>query len=121
VRLFLCDDNAQYRQLARLAFEQAGHEVVGEAANGAEVLDRAPAAEADGVLLDLTMPGLSGLEALPQLRATLPGARIVVLTTGQAPDERRRALTAGADALIVKPERIFTLGDELRTALGELA
>ena len=44
-----------------------------------------------------------------------------MLTTGQAPDERRRALTAGADALIVKPERIFTLGDELRTALGELA
>jgi CheY-like chemotaxis protein len=120
VRLFLCDDNAQYRQLARLAFEQAGHEIVGEAGNGAEALERAQAVAADVVLLDLNMPVMGGLEALPQLRATLPGARIVVLTTGQAPDERRRALTAGADALIVKPERIFSLAEELRTALAAL-
>jgi CheY-like chemotaxis protein len=120
VRLFLCDDNAQYRQLARLALEQAGHEVAGEAGNGAEALDRAPGTAADVVLLDLNMPVMNGLDALPHLRARLPGARIVVLTTGQGPDERRRALAAGADALIVKPERIFALADELRTALAAL-
>lgn len=120
MRLFLCDDNAQYRQLARLALEKAGHEIAGEAGNGKEALERAPAAAADIVLLDLNMPVMNGLDALPHLRATLPGARIVVLTTGQAPEERRRALAAGADAIIVKPERIFTLADELHTTLASL-
>ena len=118
MRLFLCDDNPQYRELARLALERAGHEIAGEAANGEEALDRAPAAAADIVLLDLNMPVLNGLDALPRLRATLPGVPIVVLTTGQRSDERRRALAAGADAVIVKPERIFALADELRTALA---
>lgn len=120
MRLFLCDDNAQYRQLARLALEKAGHEIAGEAGNGQEALERAPAAAADIVLLDLNMPVMNGLDALPHLRATLPGARIVVLTTGQAPEERHRALAAGADATIVKPERIFTLADELHTTLASL-
>lgn len=120
MRVFLCDDNAQYRQLARLALEQAGHEIAGEAGNGEEALDRAPSAAPDIVLLDLNMPVMNGLTALPRLRATLPGARIVVLTTGQAPDERHQALSAGADAFIVKPERILTLGDDLRAALAAI-
>jgi two-component system secretion response regulator SsrB len=120
MRLFLCDDNPQYRQLARIALETAGHEIVGEAGDGREVLDRAPEAAPDIVLLDLNMPVMNGLEALPRLRETLPATRIVVLTTGQSPDERRRALGAGADALIVKPERLYTLGAELETALASM-
>jgi DNA-binding NarL/FixJ family response regulator len=117
MRLFLCDDNAQYRRLARMAFERAGHEIVGEAGDGQEALDRAPQAGVDVLLLDLNMPRLNGLDALPRLRAALPAASIVVLTTGHAPDERRRALEAGADAFIVKPDRVFSLGDELSAAL----
>jgi DNA-binding NarL/FixJ family response regulator len=118
MRLFLCDDNAHYRRLARIAFERAGHEIVGEAANGQEALDLAPAAGADVVLLDLNMPLMNGFEALPRLRDVLPGTKVVVLTTGQAPDERRRALDIGADAFIVKPDRVFALGDELEAALA---
>jgi DNA-binding NarL/FixJ family response regulator len=118
VRLFLCDDNPQYRHLARIALERAGHEIVGEAGGGQEAIDRAPACAPDVLLLDLNMPGMNGFEALPQLRAVLPRARIVVLTTGQAPDDRRRALAAGADGFVVKPERLFTLGDELSAVLG---
>lgn len=118
MRLFLCDDNAEYRHLARLAFQRAGHEIVGEAGDGREALDLAPQTEADVVLLDLNMPVMGGLEALPLLRDALPRTRIVVLTTGHAPEDRRRALAAGADALIVKPDRIFSLGDELSAALA---
>lgn len=118
MRLFLCDDNAPYRRLARLAFERAGHQIVGEAGNGREAIDLAPEAGADVVLLDLNMPVMNGFEALPQLRASLPRTSIVILTTGQAPDERRRAFEAGADAFIVKPDRILTLGDELAAALA---
>ena len=118
MRLFLCDDNPQYRHLARIALERAGHEVVGEAGGGQEAIDRAPACAPDVVLLDLNMPGMSGFEALPRLRAVLPATRIVVLTTGQADDDRRRALEAGADGFVVKPLRLFTLGDELSAVLA---
>jgi CheY-like chemotaxis protein len=120
MRVFLCDDNAPYRHLARLALERAGYEVVGEAGDGREALELAPDAAPDVVLLDLNMPVLGGLEALPRLRATLPRARIVVLTTGQAPEERGWALDAGADELLVKPDRVLTLGDELRDALASI-
>jgi len=117
MRLFLCDDNAQYRQLARIVLERAGHDVVGEAGDGREAIELAPDAQADVVLLDLNMPRMNGFEALPALRSALPRTSIVVLTTGQAPDERRRALDAGADAFLVKPDSVFALGDALAGAL----
>ena len=118
MRLFLCDDNPQYRRLARIALERAGHEVVGEAGSGQDAIDRAPECAPDVVLLDLNMPGMSGFDALPPLRAALPDTPIVILTTGQAQDDRQRALGAGADGFIVKPERLFALGDALASALG---
>jgi DNA-binding NarL/FixJ family response regulator len=120
MRLFLCDDNAQYRQLARVVLQRAGHEIVGEAGDGAEAIERAPQCDPKVVLLDVNMPNLNGLDALPELRDALkPEAKIVVLTTGQSPHERRRALEAGADGFIVKPERVFTLDEKLRAVLDE--
>jgi two-component system, chemotaxis family, chemotaxis protein CheY len=117
MRLFLCDDNAGYRLLARRVLEQAGHEVVGEAGDGQAAIEKAPATSPDVVLLDLNMPRTTGFEALPDLLRLLPSSKIVILTTGQAPAERQRALDAGAHAFIVKPERIHALDRELETAL----
>ncbi len=120
MRLFLCDDNAQYRHLARLVLERAGHEIVGEAGDGAEAIECAPQCAPDVVLLDLNMPNLNGREALPGLRDALtPETKIVILTTGQAPQERHRALAAGADGFIAKPARIFSLAEHLRGALEQ--
>jgi DNA-binding NarL/FixJ family response regulator len=118
MRIFLCDDNPQYRALTRLVLERAGYEIVGEAGDGREALDRAPDAAPDVLLLDLNMPVMNGFEALPPLRDVLPGTRIVILTTGQGRDERERALEAGADGFIVKPARILGLQDELRAVLA---
>lgn len=118
MRIFLCDDNPQYRTLARLVLERAGHEIVGEAADGQQAIDRAPEVAPDAVLLDLNMPGLHGLDALPRLRDVLPRTKIVILTTGQAQDERQRAFDAGADGYIVKPLKISALEDEVRAALA---
>lgn len=120
MRLFLCDDNAEYRQLARLVLQRAGHEIVGEAGDGAQAIERAPRSAPEVVLLDLNMPNVNGFEALPRLRDALgPKTRILILTTGQAPRERQLCLDAGADGFIVKPERIFALDDELRAALTQ--
>lgn len=117
MRLFICDDNEQYRSLVRMVLERAGYDVVGEAGDGAQALAQAPVAMPDIVLLDVNMPNMSGFEALPRLREALPGAKILILTTGHAPKERRRALEAGADGFIVKPARVFSLDDEIRGAL----
>jgi DNA-binding NarL/FixJ family response regulator len=119
MRLYLCDDNPEYRILARVVLEQAGHAIVGEAANADDAVAQAASTAPDVLLLDLNLSGRTGLEALPRLRQALPGARIVILTSGQAGDERERALEAGADGFIAKPERIFTLDDELRAALAD--
>jgi CheY-like chemotaxis protein len=120
MRLFLCDDNAEYRQLTRLALGRE-HDIVGEAADGAEAIERAPNADPEVLLLDLNMPRLNGHQALPELRRLLPQAKIIVLTTGMAEDERQRALDAGADGFIVKPESLFTLAGELTSALEQAA
>lgn len=121
MRLYLCDDNAQYRQLARLVLERAGHEVLGEAADGQQAIDEAPSYAPDVLLLDLNMPVVDGFQALPELRRMLPAAKIFILTTGQAKDERQLALERGADGFIVKPDRIFALADELQAALRDAA
>ena len=117
MRIFLCDDNAEYRQLTRLALRE--HEVVGEAGDGVEAIERAPDAAPEVLLLDLNMPRLNGHDALPRLRSLMPDTTIIVLTTGLAEDERRRSLDAGADGFIVKPESVFALPKELATALSE--
>jgi DNA-binding NarL/FixJ family response regulator len=118
MKLFICDDNQQYRALIKVVLEMAGHEIVGEAGDGQEALVQAPTADPDVVLLDLNMPKMSGFDALPRLRERLPGTKILVLTTGQAPRERQRALEAGADGFIVKPTRVFSLDDEIQAALA---
>jgi two-component system chemotaxis response regulator CheY len=118
MKLFLCDDNDEYRALIRMVLELAGHEIVGEASDGDEALARAPAAAPDIVLLDVNMPNKSGFEALPPLRELLPASKILILTTGQAPRERERALDAGADGFIVKPARVFSLDEEIQAALA---
>jgi len=117
MRLFLCDDNSEYRTLLRLVLERAGHQIVGEAADGQEAIERAPEAKPEVLLLDLNMPGVNGWEALPRLRDLLPDTKLVILTTGQAQDERRRVIAAGADGFIVKPPRISTLEDALLESL----
>ena len=118
MRLFLCDDNPEYRTLARLVLEQE-HEIVGEASDGLEAIEHAPDTSPDVLLLDLNMPRLNGHDALPRLREVLPDAtRIVVLTSGQAADERERAMAAGADGFVLKPQSVFALNDELTAALA---
>ena len=117
MRLFLCDDNEPYRRLVRMVMAES-HEIVGEASDGVEVLERAPALTPDVVLLDLNMPRMNGHEALPRLREAMPQGKIVVLTSALGTDDEARAMAAGADAYIAKPASIFSLPDELASALA---
>lgn len=90
--------------LLRMVLADAGAEIVGEGGDGAECLANARASDPSIVLLDINMPGVSGLEALPRLRQDLPDeVKIVILTTSKAPETERSALELGADAYVSKP------------------
>src|SRR4051794_8668137 len=98
-RIFLCDDEPSYRALVRTVLPTTGrYEVVGEASDGQEAIDHAPATNPDVILLDLHMPGMGGMEALPRLLELLPDARIVALTTTYLPHREREFTGLGGYA-----------------------
>jgi two-component system, NarL family, response regulator NreC len=102
-RVLLADDHAVLRAGLRLLLDkQPDLEVVGEAGDGREALLLAQALQPDLILLDLSMPGLSGMDALPALRKVLPNARILVLTMHDDESYLRQALKHGASGYVLK-------------------
>ena len=106
IRVLVADDTATVRLLLRRTLESSkAFEVVGEAADGAQAVDMAEALQPDIVLLDLSMPVLGGMEAIPRIRRCAPGARVVVLS-GYAPDRMgSQAVEVGAAAFLEKQQR----------------
>jgi two-component system, NarL family, response regulator NreC len=103
IRILLADDHAVLRSgLAALLNARSDMEVVGEAADGAELLTLVETANPDVILLDLTMPRLGGLEALPLLRQRIPAARVLILTMHQDEGYLRRAIKGGAAGYVLK-------------------
>jgi CheY-like chemotaxis protein len=117
-RVYICDDSPEYRLLLRMVLADEGALIVGEGADGQECLDGAAATEPSLVLLDLNMPKLSGLEALPRLREALPDTKIVVLTTSKAAESEAAAMAAGADAYVSKPIDATSVPRLLREGLA---
>jgi two-component system, NarL family, response regulator NreC len=103
IRILLADDHAVLRSGLRLLLNgRSDMTVVGEAANGAEVLPLVRQHRPDVVLLDLTMPQLGGLEVLPLLREQAPEARVLILTMHDDESYLRQALKAGAAGYVLK-------------------
>jgi len=103
VRVLLVDDQALFREaLATLLAVRDEVEVVGEAADGAEALDRAAALHPDVVLMDLRMPRLDGIAATRRLRAAQPDVRVLALTTFDTDEEVFAALRADAVGYLLK-------------------
>ena len=117
-RVYICDDSPEYRMLLRMVLADAGMTVVGEGSDGGECLACAAAADPSLVLLDLNMPGVSGFEALPRLRAALPDVKIVVLTTSGAAKDEQAAIALGADAFVSKPIDATSVPQLLREKLA---
>jgi DNA-binding NarL/FixJ family response regulator len=103
VRVLLADDQALFREaLATLLEVRPEVEVVGEAANGAEALDRVAELRPDVVLMDLQLPGISGIEATRAIVATSPDVRVLVLSLFEDEDSVFLALRAGARGYVLK-------------------
>lgn len=100
VRVLVVDDDAELRWvLSRLLGDVPGVRVVGEAANGTDAIRAARLTEPHVVVLDHSMPGLSGLDALPELAAVVPAARIVFFSGALSTQERQQATARGATVI----------------------
>ncbi len=103
MRTLLVDDAASLRALVRIALNRDGDfDVVAEAGDGRDAIEKASRWRPDVVLLDLAMPVMDGLEALPRIREVSPSSSIVVFTGFGDPAVLRRAHDAGAAGVIEK-------------------
>ncbi len=103
IQLLLADDHTVLRTgLKMLLNAQPDIKVVGEAADGEEAISLTERLRPDLVLLDLTMPGLGGLEALKRIKAAHPEVQVLVLTMHDDESYLRSALTAGASGYVLK-------------------
>lgn len=100
--LLLVDDHRMLRESLRRSLEASGLQVVAEAADGDEALRLAREHQPTVVLMDVSMPGMDGVEVTRLLRAQVPDARVVMLTMHADEEVLARALRAGADGYLVK-------------------
>ena len=115
IRILLADDQALVRgALAALLDLESDLEVVAQVGRGDEVVAAARSSAAQVCLLDIEMPGLTGLEAAERLRAELPEVRSLIVTTFGRPGYVRRALDAGAAGFLVKDTPARELADAVR-------
>ncbi|HWU21536.1 MAG TPA: response regulator [Nocardioides sp.] len=116
-RILLADDYEGIRTLMRYQLEKAGYEVVGEASDGASAVALAIEQLPDVVVIDLAMPVMDGLEAIPMMRNTAPGLRIIVLSGFSTDTVADQALAAGASRFVEK-SRQLDLVAEVRAVLS---
>ncbi len=122
IRVLLADDHAVLRAGLRLLLTgQNEFEVVAEASTGSDALSSAEKMQPDLILLDLSMPGLGGMDVLPTLRRMVPSTKILILTMHDDPQYLRQALRHGASGYVLKKAADAELISAIRSVLrGEL-
>jgi DNA-binding NarL/FixJ family response regulator len=116
LRVMLVDDHALVRSAIRQALEASDVTVVGEASSAEEALDMAPRLRPDVLLLDIDLPGLSGIEAVRELAPRLPDTRIIMLTASTDRRDLLDAVRHGAAGYLTKD----LTGDALLRAIRGL-
>ncbi|PWD49950.1 DNA-binding response regulator [Serinibacter arcticus] len=102
MRVLLCDDHPVYRDGLRTLLQELGLDVVAEAASGEEAVHRAAELAPDVVVMDLSMPGIGGVEATRRIVAARPETRVLALTMIEEDATMLAALRAGASGYLLK-------------------
>jgi DNA-binding NarL/FixJ family response regulator len=105
IRILLADDHAPVRRGLRLLLESAANcQVCAEAEDGEEAVKLAAAHRPDVAILDLMMPGLSGIEAAQRIRAAVPSCEVAIVTMHDSDELMHAAFAAGARAYVLKSD-----------------
>jgi DNA-binding NarL/FixJ family response regulator len=115
--LALVDDHALVRTAIRRLLEEEGFEVVAEAKDGREAVERVIETRPDLVLMDIGLPGVSGVEATRQITQALPETRTLVLSEHDSPNYIRSALKEGASGYVLKTASLEELLAAVRAVL----
>lgn len=119
IRVLIVDDVLSVREglalLLQLAASAAGleMELIGEAQNGREAIEKTRSLQPDVVLMDLEMPVMDGYEATRQIKSRQPAPRVIILSVHDESDNRARAKSVGADSFVVKGASYAVLVDAI--------
>jgi two-component system chemotaxis response regulator CheY len=117
-RVLVVDDAAFMRKVVSDALNGGGHEVIGEAANGAEAVARYQELQPELTTLDITMPEMDGLAALKEIIAIDPRARIIMCSALGQESKVMEAIKAGAKDFVVKPFQPSRVLEAVQRVLG---
>jgi DNA-binding NarL/FixJ family response regulator len=119
IRLAICDDNDTYRTMLRLVLGlESDIELVGEASDGNAAIELVTRERPDVLLLDLAMPKMDGLEALPLIREASPATDVIMLTGFTSTNFRNRATALGAAEYLEKGCEMRVMLDTIRDKAG---
>lgn len=102
MRVLVVDDHPLFRDGIASLLEAAGFEIAGQAGTGQEAIEAVQRLEPDLVLMDITMPGMSGLEALRAIKSESPETQVVMLTVSEEDEDLIQAIQAGASGYLLK-------------------
>jgi DNA-binding NarL/FixJ family response regulator len=115
IRVVIVDDHALFRRgLDRVLSSEPDIEIVGEAADGLEAVQRVEELLPDVVVMDVRMPRASGIEAARQLRSTAPGTKVMMLTVSDLEEDLYEAVKAGVSGYLLKEVAIEEVADAVR-------
>jgi len=118
MRVLVADDSLFVRSCLRKIIQEAGYEVVGEAENGRVAADLYDKIRPDVVTMDITMPEVSGLEAIKIIKSLDPGAKIIVISAMGLEPSVKEAFSSGARGFITKPFLPDKVIEELNAVTG---
>ena len=113
--VLVVDDVDLFRTGLAAALQREGFEVVGEADDAEAAISDAESLQPDLVLLDILMPGISGLDAVEKIRAVSPGSRVVMLSASESEEDLLECIKAGARGYLVKDAPFGELANSLHS------
>lgn len=102
-KILIVDDSRTSRKMLRNILESNGHEIIDEAVNGQEGVQKFQALKPDVVTLDITMPVVDGVEALEMIKALDPESKVVMVTAAGQKNKMIECIKAGANEFLTKP------------------